>query len=74
MPQTLKEKQASAAKRFGRALDELRRVAQKQGWAVMPLTDVDGSSLGIYGVGKLDSLALLQELLAEASQKESDIT
>jgi hypothetical protein len=64
------EKKAALARKYGRTLEELKRVAQKQGWAVVPLQDPDGSSLGIFAIGRLDSVAALQELLKEIANAE----
>ena len=61
----MNERKMRAVRKYGKALEDLRRIAQKQGWALLPLTDSDGSSLGIFAVGKLDSVAILQELLKE---------
>lgn len=66
----MNEKKASLARKYGRTLEELKRVAQKQGWAIMPLTDSDGSSLGIFAVGRLDSIAGLQDLIKEIKSDE----
>jgi hypothetical protein len=58
----MNEKQA---RKFGRALDELRRVANKQGWAMLPLTDSEGAPLRIYAIGHLADVAVLQDILKE---------
>jgi hypothetical protein len=54
-----------ASKKFGRTLEELKRVANKQGWTLLPLSDSEGTPLRIYAIGRLDDVAVLQDLLKE---------
>ena len=65
MEEQMNEKELKAARKYGRTLADLKATAMKQGWTLLPLQDSEGSSLRIFAIGKLDDVAVLQDILKE---------